>query len=188
MPEIIATVLMLLEAFNCIRPLILVPQKGQYSFHISQAQTVADLTLLNLKNALHKKMYFTQEEFDKINSQTSYQVLSLPLSTNLRRDYFEFSSFQGDTYTKFITTFEAKLDKAFEQMHYWKCFPAFDPQGLPENSAIAGYGNGKLEILITHYSKMKEDHSLNTPPPPPLHTEGIRFFKNGCNGGMKKFC
>ena len=186
MPEIIATVLMLLEAFNCIRPLILFPQKGQYSFHISQAQTVADLTLLNLENALHKKMYFTQEEFDKINSQTSYQVSSLHLSTNLRCDYFKFSSFQSDTYTKFITTFEAELDKAFEQMHYWKCFPAYDPQGLPENSEIPGNGNGKLEILITHYSKMKEDHSLNTPPP--LHTEGIRFFKNGCNGGMKKFC
>ena len=84
MPEIIATVLMLLEAFNCIRPLILFPQKGQHSFHISQGQTVADLTLLNLENALHKKMYFTQEEFDKINSQTSYQVSSLHLSTNLR--------------------------------------------------------------------------------------------------------
>ena len=55
MLKIIATVLMLLEAFNCIRPLIIFLQKGQYSLHINQAQTVAHLTLLNLKNALHKK-------------------------------------------------------------------------------------------------------------------------------------
>ena len=48
---IIATLLMLLNMFNSIRPLIL------------------DLTLLDLKNAFPKKAHFTQEEYDKINSQ-----------------------------------------------------------------------------------------------------------------------
>ena len=41
-PEIIATVLMLLEVFNCIHPLILFLQKGQDSLCLSQAQTVVD--------------------------------------------------------------------------------------------------------------------------------------------------
>ena len=88
--KIIATVLMLLELFDCIQPLILFLQKGQDSLCISQALTVADLGLLNLKNALHKKMYFTQE-IDKINLQASEQVLLLPPSTNLRREPFTFS-------------------------------------------------------------------------------------------------
>ena len=43
-------------------------------------------------------------------------------------------------------------------MHFWKCFSAFDPQGLPENiSKIAGCRNGELEILIIHYGKTKKD-------------------------------
>ena len=76
-PKIIATVLMLLEVFIWIWPFFFC-KKGQDSLCISQAQTVVDLTLLNLKNALHNKTYFTQEEFDKINSQASEQNLSLP--------------------------------------------------------------------------------------------------------------
>ena len=31
-------------------------------------------------------MYITQEEFNKINSQASWQLLSLPPSTNLRHE------------------------------------------------------------------------------------------------------
>ena len=62
---------MLLGVFNCIWHLIIFMEKGQDSLCISQAQTVVDLSLLNLKNALHKKTYFTQEEFDKINLQAS---------------------------------------------------------------------------------------------------------------------
>ena len=43
-------------------------------------------------------------------------------------------------------------------MHFWKCFSAFDPRGLPENiGEITGYRNGELEILIIHYGKTKED-------------------------------
>ena len=52
MHKIIAT---LLEVFNCIQPLIFFLQKEQDSFCISQAQTVDDVTLLDLKNALHKE-------------------------------------------------------------------------------------------------------------------------------------
>ena len=44
-PEIIATVLLLLEVFNCIRLLILFLQKGQVFLCLSQAQTVVDLTV-----------------------------------------------------------------------------------------------------------------------------------------------
>ena len=66
---IIATLLMLMDMFNCIRPLILFLQKRQDSLYINETQTIVDLTLLDLKNALPKKTYFTQEEYDKINSQ-----------------------------------------------------------------------------------------------------------------------
>ena len=124
----------------------------QDSLWISHAQTVGGDLTLNLKNALHRKMYFSQEEFDKINLQASEQVLSLYPSTNLSREPFKFSSFRSDTYAKFKATFEEECNnKAFERMHFWKCFLAFDPQGLPENiNEIAGYRNGQLEILIIH--------------------------------------
>ena len=105
-PEIIITVLVLLEMFNCTRPLIVFLLKWQDSLCISQAQTVVDVTLLNLKNILHKKTYFTQEGFGKINLEASEQVLLLPPPTNLRCQPLKFSSFQNYTYTKFITTFE----------------------------------------------------------------------------------
>ena len=38
-------------------------------------------------------MYFTKEEFNKINLQASEHVLLLLPPTNLRHDPFEFSSF-----------------------------------------------------------------------------------------------
>ena len=148
--KIIATVIMLLEVFNCIQPLIVFLQMEQDSLCISHAQTVGGDLTLNLKNALHKKMYFSQEEFVKINLQASEQVLLLCPSTNLRREPFKFSAFRSDTYAKFIATFEEERNnRAFEHMHFWKCFSAFDPRGLPENiNEIAGYRNGQLEILI----------------------------------------
>ena len=157
-PEIIATVLMLLEVFNFICPLILFLQKGQDSLCLSQAQTVVDLTVLNLKNAVHKKTYFKEEEFNQMYLQATEQVLSLPPSTNLRREPFSFASFQNNTYAKFISAFEGELQKAFEQMHFWKCFSVFDPRGLPENiNEITNYGNEELESLIDHYGNIKQD-------------------------------
>ena len=95
--EIIATVLMLLEVFNCICPLIFFLQKGQDSLCLSQAQTVVDLTVLNLENDVHKKTYFKEEEFNQMYLQATEQVLSLPPSTNLRREPFDFASFQNNT-------------------------------------------------------------------------------------------
>ena len=90
-PEIIATVLMLLEVFNCIRPLILFLQKGQDSLCLSQAQTVVDLTVLNLKNAVHKKTYLKEEEFNQMYLQATEQVLLLPPLANLRQEPFGFT-------------------------------------------------------------------------------------------------
>ena len=84
---------MLLEMLNCVWPFILFLPNKQDFLCITQAQTVADLTHLNLKNALHKKTYFTKEEFNKINLQASEHVLLLLPPTNLRHDPFEFSSF-----------------------------------------------------------------------------------------------
>ena len=54
--------------------------------------------------------------------QTTAQVLSLPPSTNLRQESFDFASFQNNTYAKFISAFEDELQKAFEQMGFRKCF------------------------------------------------------------------
>ena len=157
-PEIIATVLMLLEVFNCIRPLIPFLQKGQDSLCLSQAQTVLDLTVLNLKNAVHKKTYFKEEEFNQMYLQATEDVLSPPPSTNLRREPFDFASFQNNTYAKFISAFEDELQKAFEQTHFWKCFSVFEPRGLPENiNKIKNYGNEELESLIDHYDNIKQD-------------------------------
>ena len=145
-PEIIATVLMLVEVFNCIHPLILLLQKGQDPLCLSQAQTIVDLTVLNLKNAADKKTYFKKAEFNQMSLQATEQVLSLPPLTSLRREPFDFASFQNNTYAKFISAFEDELQKAFEQMHFWKCFSVFDPHGLPENiNKITNYGMKSLK-------------------------------------------
>ena len=90
--------------------------------------------------------------------QATEQALSLPPSTNLRQEPFDFASFQNNTYTKFISAFEDELQKAFEQMHFWKCFLVCDPCGLPENiNEITNYGNEELESLIDHYGNIKQD-------------------------------
>ena len=132
--------------FNCIHPLILFLQKGQDSLCLSQAQTIVYLTVLNLKKAADKKTYFKKEEFNQMYLQATEQVLSLPPLTSLRREPFDFASFQNNTYAKFISAFEDELQKAFEQMHFWKCFSVFDPHGLPENiNKITNYGMKSLK-------------------------------------------
>ena len=107
---------------------------------------------------MHKKTYFKDEEFNQMYLQATEQALSLPPSTNLRQEPFDFASFQNNTYTKFISAFEDELQKAFEQMHFWKCFLVCDPCGLPENiNEITNYGNEELESLIDHYGNIKQD-------------------------------
>ena len=109
------------------------------------------------------------------------QVLSLPPSTNLICEPFEFSSFRSDTYMKFIAAFE-ELNKAFEQMHFWKCFLAFDPRGLADNiSKIAGCRNGKLEILVIHYRRTKEDTfmGITNTQNPDVDEDKTRFEQQG---------
>ena len=124
---------------------------------MSKAQTVVDLTVLNLKNAVHKKTYFKEEEFNQMYLQATEQVLLQPPSTNLRREPFDFASFQNNTYAKFLSVFEDELQKGFEQMHFWKCFSVFDPRGLLENiNKITNYGNEELESLIDHYGNIKQ--------------------------------
>ena len=92
-PKVIATVLLLLEVFNCIGPLIPFLQKGQDSWCISQAQAVADLTLLNLKNALYKINLFYTKRVTKLIRK----LLSKFYCYLCRQEPFKFSSFQRDT-------------------------------------------------------------------------------------------
>ena len=93
-PKILATVLMLLQVFNCIRSLNFLLQKGQESLCINQAQAVV-----------------AQEEFDKIDSQAFEQVLLLPSSTNLRCGPSQFSSFQSDTLQNLLLPLKENLAK-----------------------------------------------------------------------------
>ena len=47
--------------------------------------------------------------------------------------------------------------KLVEQMHYWRCFLAFDSHELPENiKEITVYRNYELKTLIDHYGKIKQ--------------------------------
>ena len=131
-----------------IHLLVLFLQKGQDSLCQSQAQTVVDLTFV------HNKMHFTEEEFNKMYSQATEQLPLLPPLTSSRQEPFNFTSFQKNTCTNFISAFEDELEKAFEPINFWKCFLVFDPHGLIK---ITAYGNHELENRIDHYENIKRD-------------------------------
>ena len=89
-PKVLASVSLLLEVFNCIGPLIPFLQKGQDSLCISQAQTVVDLTLLNLKKALYKINLFCSKRVTKLICKLLSKFYCYPC----RQEPFNFHHFK----------------------------------------------------------------------------------------------
>ena len=64
----VATILMLLEVFTNIKPLLLYFQKSQGSVCLSEAQTYVTITLRNLDVVLETRNFFILENFTKMKS------------------------------------------------------------------------------------------------------------------------
>ena len=116
--QMIATILMLLEIFQCIRPLILSLQKSLESLCISEVKTYVE----NLETKSIFREYFTEEVFNNFKSIWEEQISALPSSTRLRKETFDFKKFDSEVYIW------EEIKDAFSGIDFWTCFPIFDPE------------------------------------------------------------
>ena len=78
----IATMLMLLEVFRCIKPLILSLQKSQGSICLTDAQSYVHISMQNLEllKTESTRNYLTSENIKKLQTVAPEELLNMPSS------------------------------------------------------------------------------------------------------------
>ena len=154
----VATILMLLEVFTSIKPLLLYFQKSQGCVCLSEAQAYVTKTLQNLEAVKTTRKCFSLENFQNMMTVASEETFNLPPSSRIRTQPFVFDEFKNDVFLKFIDAFIMELNEAFSQIKFWSCFAVFDPRKLPEDVALLHqYGNDELEKLLRDYGSRQSD-------------------------------
>ena len=132
-----ATILLLLEVFCCVKPLILSFQKSHGSICLTDAQTYAELSMNNLVQVSedeNKRVFFKKEKHDKMMEIAAEETLNLPATAWLRAgDPFSFEDYEFNTFNPFIQDFRGEITDAFSQMSFWSNFSIFDPRKIPED-------------------------------------------------------
>ena len=83
-PEIIATLLMLLDLFDAIRPLVLCLQISQNKICLSYIPAYYDRVIFQIKNLRTKNgKYFTKEKFSRMMDIAKEIIISLPATRNI---------------------------------------------------------------------------------------------------------
>ena len=157
--EIIATILMLLDVFSAISPLVLSLQSSQSSICLSDIPTYVEKTVTQLDGILNdtNRKYFTPENFARLQAIAQEISLSLPATSRLRHKPFCFTSYNNKVYTKFVGDFKLELLEAFEQMTFWQCLSIFDPRNVPATVVdLPNYGEEELSMLLDRYGEPQE--------------------------------
>ena len=125
----IATILMLLEVFHCIKPLILSFQKSQGSICLTDAQSYMHISMQNLEllKTESTRNYFTSEKIKKLQTVAAEELLNMPSSSRLRGQSFSFEYYKDNIFSAFIEACKEELRIAFSQMSFWTKFSIFDP-------------------------------------------------------------
>ena len=75
-----------------------------------------------------------KSNFDELKQNALEQIGSLPPSANLRKlGTFKWDDFENNVYCKFVHSFNAEIDGAFDQLAFLLNFIVFDPRKLPES-------------------------------------------------------
>ena len=158
-PTILATILMLLEVFECTAPLGLALQKGAGTLCLSDIPTYVELTISQLVFAKETKKWMTCEKFEELRNSAEEEILTLPVTARVRSaDNFCWESFMTKTFYPFIDRFIEEIKDAFSQLEFWVNFEIFDPRKLPSlKENLAPYGQKELTQLLSHYGVAKND-------------------------------
>ena len=156
----ISTILMLLEVFSAITPLILCLQKSQDKICLADIPNHLETSSLKLNDFRTMKettKFLTEQNFRELVQIAEEQTSSLPTASRLRAEKFDFAEFSEELFPKFIGDFQAELNEAFVQIQFWKSFSVFDPQNLPRKlSELQTYGIKQMETLINHYGSIQK--------------------------------
>ena len=103
------------------------------------------------------RKFLTELNFRELVQIAEEQISSLPTTSRLRAEKFDFTEFSEGLFPKFIGDFQAELNEAFAQIQFWKSFSVFDPQNLPRKlSELQTYRIKEMETLINHYGSVQK--------------------------------
>ena len=117
----ISTILMLLEAFSTITPLILCLQKSQDKICLADIPNHLETSSLKLNDVRTMKetsKFLTEQNFRELVQIAEEQTSSLPTASCLRAEEFDFTEFLEELFPKFIGDFQAELNEAFAQIQF----------------------------------------------------------------------
>ena len=114
--QTIATNLMLLDAFKSIKLLILFFQMSKGVCSVSNTNTYYELCLQCLNEFKDKSNYCNSENFNCLKQSADDRTLTMPPSTWVRSQEFNFEHFTNHVFTKFIDAFVKKW------LHFHKIF------------------------------------------------------------------
>ena len=158
--EFLATLLLLRDVFAAIAPLNLVLQKSHESLCLSDIKTYVEKSQNSLQNLLDNKCpWFVKSNFDELKQNALEQIGSLPLSAKHHKlGTFKWDDFEKNMYCKFVHSFKAEIDGAFDQLAFWLNFIIFDPRKLPESrDDLEAYGRPEIDDLTSFYGQDKTD-------------------------------
>lgn len=135
-------------------------QKSHESLCLSDVKTYVEQSQNSLQKLLEdKRPWFVKSKFDELKRKASEQTGSLPPSANLRKSgTFKWDDFEKNVYSKFVRSFKAEIDGAFDQLQFWLKFIVFDPRKLPETMEdLDDYGRSEIDDLTSFYGQDKTD-------------------------------
>ena len=115
------------------------------------------LKLNDVRTMKESRKFLTEQNFHELVQIAEEQTSSLPTTSHLRAEKFDFTEFSEELFPKFIGDFQAELNEAFAQIQFWKSFSVFDPQNLPRKlSELQTYEIKEMEMLINHYGSVQK--------------------------------
>ena len=158
-PDIVATILMLLEVFKSTGPLNLILQKGDGSLCLAEIPALLEISIHQLSTSKDDRKWLKEDTFLEMKNVAEEEIVNLPVASRLRESVvFDWSTFESKIFFPFVDEFILEIQEAFKQLEFWVKFSIFDPRNLPDTKVqLASYGNNELESLISHYGNSKSD-------------------------------
>ena len=109
---------MLLDVFKSIKLLTLFFQTSKDACSVSDANTYYELCLQRLNELKEKPNYCNSENFNRLKQTADDKTLTMPPSTQVRSQEFDFKHFIDHVFTEFIDAFVTEMIDAFSQLKF----------------------------------------------------------------------
>ena len=109
---------------------------------VSNANTYYELCLQSLNKLKEKSNYCSSGNFNCLEQIVEDKTLTMPPSSQVHSQKFDFEHFIDHAFTKFVDAFVKEMFDAFSKLKFWSVFDIFDPRKLLQSvTEISSYRN-----------------------------------------------